>query len=64
MMSYERLKEAIGRLGSEHEPPLGWQRRVLASCRFEDHDPGDEDPGEFSVEWAERWLAAQFPVIK
>jgi hypothetical protein len=26
------------------------------SFRWDDHDPGDEDPGEFTAAWAKRWL--------
>ena len=32
-MSNDRIEEALVRLGAEHEPPPGWEARVLAAVR-------------------------------
>ncbi len=31
-MLTERIEEGISQLGSEHEPPPGWEGRVIAGC--------------------------------
>ncbi len=30
----DRLEEALAKIGSEHEPPQGWQERVLSATRL------------------------------
>ena len=32
---HERIEAALARLGAEHEPPAGWEARVLAAVRAE-----------------------------
>ena len=47
-----RLERAIAQLGSEHEPPPGWQARVLAA--IESSKPPQSSP----LAWLRRWWAA------
>ena len=47
-----RIEQAISRLGADHEPPLGWQARVLAEVA---------GSGRGRTQWWSRWWRAILP---